>query len=469
MGQQLTSIQPPSLSFKIHFFVSLFVLIIVMYCSTGTLSPYANTVDFPPDYPLVEPKCHYLFNGDYYQLAALYYLLKGKPKQSWEYTMHLRRILYNFIAYPFMRLFQHDLGGLIANFILTILAFISFAQFTLKTTGESGSIAGMWLLALFPGISYYVGQPFLYSLIVPSCLWMYMLLWKLDHCTAMPPGRYSTPPIPLQIKKAPDYASARFVFIICLCIGLFFLAYDFIVFILPATVFVLAARRRYAVIPLAIAAMLLFTALWWCIVHFNLGTSFSSQNTVFYTNVVQSYFAPLDLARWFDLLDKVPEILVSNFLFSCFFFLPMLFLFSLLLGYYKRRVRLKVFETCLLISIALVFLFNNCAPPYDKPWQMRGDWIARLYEPMFVVMLFYCVRVFQDRFSAKKGLIGKLLMTIALFIAIAGNGTVAFGPILNDPTGISSTIYWRFYKHAPKETMEKNLAIYGRRPWGFCR
>ena len=159
---------------------------------------------------------------------------------------------------------------------------------------------------------------------------------------------------------------------------------------------------------------------------------------------------------------------MANFLFSGFFFLPMLFLFYLVLGY-SRRLQFHAFETCLFISIALVFVFINCAPPYDKPWDMHGDWIARLYEPVFVVMLFYCVRFVQRQKNSQQTRYRKWLFTGALLIAVAGNGIVSFGPALNDPAGISSTIYWKFYKHAPKETMKKNLAKYGRRPWGFCQ
>ena len=39
---------------------------------------------------------------------ALFFLLDGKPKQTGESDIVLRRILYNIIAYPFMKLFEHD-------------------------------------------------------------------------------------------------------------------------------------------------------------------------------------------------------------------------------------------------------------------------------------------------------------------------------------------------------------------------
>jgi hypothetical protein len=461
MQKALSLFQQSSLSFKIHAAASFAILLLVMYLSTGTLSPLANTVDFPPDYPLVEPKCHYLFNGDYYQHAALYYLVKGKPKQSWEFTMHLRRILYNLLAYPFMKLFQFDIGGLITNALLTILAFLSFALFTLKTTGETGAIAGLWLLALFPGIPYFVGQPFLYAMIVPSCLWMYMLLWKLDKYASAEPlgnGRRSF---------FKGNAFLRPVLFISIAIGIFFLAYDFIVFFGTAVVLVLVWRKKWRAIPFAFVGMLLATGLWWAVVHIFLKSSFASQNTVFYTNVLQSYFSTFNSAQWLDVLKKLPELIIVNFFFSCFFFLPMLFLFSVVIGHKKNCIQVP--EACVLMSVALVFMFNNCAPPYDKPWQMRGDWIARLYEPMFVVLLFYCVRIVQNVTAEKHAYFRKYVMYVVLVIAVAGNGIVSFGPALNDPAGISSLVYWKFYKHAPRETMKKNLEKYGRRPWGFCK
>ena len=435
-----------SRAFKVHFLASVSALIIAMYLSTGTLSPYANTVDFPPDYPMVGPRCHYLFNGDYYEFSALFSLLDGKHRSAWEYSLFLRRILYNAMAYPFMKIFEHDLGGLVFNFLLTILAFISFALFVLRTTGEKGAIAGMWLLALYPGITYYSGQPFLYACIVPFCLWLYMLLWKLNK-----------------------YTSIGNVWITALGMGVLFLGYDLLVFFGPAALVLLVLRKKYVQAPVLVSGMLLCIAVWWCVVRYGLKVPSSNENSSIYTIILKSYFHPVDYSGWLELLKNMPENLLYNFLFSSFLLLPLLFIAALIIGVRGRQRLLTFPEACLLGSIALVFLFNNCAPPYEYKWQMRGAWIARLYQPLFVVLLFSCARLFQALSIQKHGRPLKAAMVVLLTATVFGNGLVVLGPALDDPAGISSWVYWNFYKHSPPQTMKMNLDKYGRRPWGFCR
>jgi hypothetical protein len=432
--------------FKIHFLAAGAVLCIVMYLSTGTLSPYANTVDFPPDYPMVKPPCHYLFNGDYYEFSALFCLLDGKHRSTWKYSIFLRRILYNALAYPFMKIFEHDLGGLVFNFILTALAFLSLALFSLRTSGEYAAIAGMWLLALYPGVAYYGGQPFLYAFIVPGCLWLYMLLWKLNK-----------------------YTSISNVWIASLGMSVLFLGYDLIVYFGPAALMLLVFRKKYVQVPVLVSGMLLLTTLWWCMVHFGLNVSSSNENSSLYSIILKSYFQPIDCSRWLELLKNLPENLFYNYFFSSFFFLPILFVTGCIITVCTRRKLLTLPETCLLAAVAIVFLFNNCAPPYDYKWQMRGTWIARLYQPMFVALLFSCARLFQAIAIEKRTRGLKIVMIVLLFVTVSGNGLVALGPALNDPAGISSWVYWNFYKHSPRQTMNINLAKYGRRPWGFCR
>ncbi len=432
-----------SLRFKIHFFSALAVLSAAMYLSTGTLSPYAiTTVINPPYYPTVEPECHYLFNGDYEHFVALFFLVDGKPKHAWESSIVLRRILYNIIVYPFMKICGHDLGGIISNFFLTVLAFFSFAVFSLRTSGEAGTIAGLWLLALFPEITYYAGQPFLYALIVPGYVWLYMLLWKLDKDM-----------------------SARSVWIVSIAMGLLFTGYDFMVYFGPAAIIMLMVRKKYLQVPAALFGMLFFIALWWVVLRYCLDSSFSSINSQTYGDILRSYFQPAPLEQWFGLIKKLPERLFANFFFSCFVFLPTLFIIAACL--YKRRLTLP--ETCLLVSVGAVFLFINCSPPRLAEW-MSGTWIARLYAPMFVVFLFYLTRVFQEANTSPTRQYRKWFLNGLLVLAVSGNAVVAFGPALNDPAGISSEIYWRFYKHSwSAEPMKINLTEYGRRPWGFCR
>jgi hypothetical protein len=149
--------------------------------------------------------------------------------------------------------------------------------------------------------------------------------------------------------------------------------------------------------------------------------------------------------------------------------LPALFTVLSIIGACTRQKLLAIQEICLLISVALVFLFNNCAPPYDFRWQMRGTWIARLYQPMFVVLLFYCMRFYQAISIRKHSRPLQTIMIVLFAATVFGNGLVALGPALNDPGRVSSWVYWNFYKHSPPGTMKMNLAKYGRRPWGFCQ
>jgi hypothetical protein len=99
---------------------------------------------------------------------------------------------------------------------------------------------------------------------------------------------------------------------------------------------------------------------------------------------------------------------------------------------------------------------------------MRGDWLARLYEPVFVVYLIYITASVQI-LTLDKSTFKKQLMTISIICCLLGNAFVISGPVLNDPLNISSNIYWNFYKHYQPENMQINLETFGKRPIGFCR
>ena len=416
-----------SFAFKAHFAASFITLAAAMYLSTGTLSPYANTVDYPPDYPRVEPKCHYLYNGDYYNFSALFRLLDGKPKSEWEFSVVLRRILYNVMAYPFMKAFEHDLGGIIFNALLTFAAFICFVVFSLRRTGPAGTVAGMWLLALYPGITYYSGQPFLYAIIIPGYLWLYMLLCKMH-----------------------ENHSVKSLWILSLCMGLLFTGYDFLPVFGTAAIIMLVAGKKSGLVPVAIIGMLSFTYVWWAILRFGFNTSFASENSVIYKNILLSYFHPGSMSQWASLLSKLPGVLFSVFFSSCFIMIPLLFVATIFITGKKPGL----VDICCIVPVALIFFINNCSPSFDYKWQMRGDGIARIYQPVFVVFLFYITRAVQDVVNGKYTLVKRRILLIALVVTILGNGAVVFGPVFNDPCGISSSVYWRFYKHSPQGTMK---------------
>jgi hypothetical protein len=193
---------------------------------------------------------------------------------------------------------------------------------------------------------------------------------------------------------------------------------------------------------------------------------FRNGNTEAYFAVLRSYLPPIDLHAWWALLRQFPQAAATNVLFSNFLALPLLFLLALVLA---RRLPaelrpLRPAEACLLIAAALLFLFNNLAPPYAG-WPLRGSWVARLYQPVFAAMistlaLFYS-RAAQLSTNARRG------GWAALGLAVAVQAWVVFAPVLGAP-GLSGYLYWRFYQHAQRPFYAENLERYGARPIGFC-
>jgi hypothetical protein len=187
----------------------------------------------------------------------------------------------------------------------------------------------------------------------------------------------------------------------------------------------------------------------------------TNTNTALYGTVARAWLHPPGLGVWLRSLADLPLLAVRVFFTSNLVFLPALFLVLLAL----TRARLTPAEGALSVAVALVFLFNNLAPPYEDRWQMRGDFIPRLYQPIYVVLLAYAARTIGGWRSAPPGRARVLIGAAAL--AFLGNASVAFGPIGRVPW--AGYVYHRFYMHSGPETMEANLAIYGRRPLEFCR
>jgi hypothetical protein len=129
------------------------------------------------------------------------------------------------------------------------------------------------------------------------------------------------------------------------------------------------------------------------------------------------------------------------------------------------RARPSAIEGALAIAIGLVFAFNNLAPPYPETYQLRGDYIPRIYQPLGVALIVYCARVVGGLNTPDRAKAAIVKTVFAL--AMAANLSVAFGPIARVPW--AGRVYQRFYMHAFVETMDINLARHGRRPLGFCR
>jgi hypothetical protein len=161
-----------------------------------------------------------------------------------------------------------------------------------------------------------------------------------------------------------------------------------------------------------------------------------------------------DFAGWWHNVKEAPRILVANYFYSNFIFLPALFLVAI-----TTKTKIRISEAALLLMALVLFLFNNLAPPYEG-WQMRGYWIPRIYQPILGALLFYVCRAVTSARSAR-------WMAIATLVAILANASVAFGPIARVPwTGL---VYQRFYRHADAGALDRNLSKYGRRPLGVCQ
>ena len=117
----------------------------------------------------------------------------------------------------------------------------------------------------------------------------------------------------------------------------------------------------------------------------------------------------------------------------------------------------------MLLAALGVWLFNNLAPPYPGKWQMRGTWIARLYQPVFVVYLSALARWLPAAWQvpARRRWVGA-----ALGLTLAAQAAVMLGPFLWPH--VTSRISGAFYWHDPPEVMVENLKVIGTRPIGFC-
>jgi hypothetical protein len=426
--------------FRWHLLASAATLLVALYCSTGTLAPYANT-----SAPLAIPPCNYLYNGDHIHFKALFNFVDGQPKSTWNGAILLRRILFPVLCYPFMKLWGFEIGGTIGSIALNLAGFVVFLLVLRRQIGERGAVLAGWLLALYPGITYWGGLPYLYSFISPGSLLLTAGL------------------VALQREDRP----AR-VTLISLLMGTAYLGYDLIFFFLPASLLVLVLfRRKPAAAAWSVLCQIAPLAVWLLYLRHGLNQQIENSNSGVIADVVRSYFHTTDYAGWRQLLRSAPDIGFGAFFSSNFLFLPALFLVVLVLNPVTSRVPFQPAEVALLGVTLGLFLFNNLAPPNPGAWQMRGSWIARLYQPVFPAFIYFTARWFQAlpplRRGARRG-IGALLAA-----ASAGNSLVVFGPILDNPLRVSEEAFYRFYDHNPEHSMyELELARFGRRPLGFC-
>jgi hypothetical protein len=419
--------------FRTHLIAACLLMLGAIWLSSGTMYPFASTWAFP----IVSKPCGYLFNQDHSQYRAAFDMLDGRPRAAWEWSIVLRRLLYPVVAYPFMKVAGFVAGGFIASALINLAALVAVAHFLRRRWGDGAAIAGSWLLACYPGVAYWGALPYANATIVPVSCALFILLTRLD-----------------------ERSDTRSLVSTALAMGILFTAYDLLPFFGVAAFIVLARRKRWTALPIAGACMAVGPLAVWLILTRIARVPWSNINTDLYGTMLGAYLHPPSAGVWLRGVAAFPVVLVQVFFFSNFVFLPALFLLLLVV----TRARLSLVEGALLVSVALVFMFNNLAPPDPATYQMRGDYIPRIYQPAGVALLVYCARVIGT--PAERDPAKVRFAVAALAVVLAANLSVAFGPIARAPW--AGRIYQRFYFHASLETMDQNLARHGRRPLGFC-
>jgi hypothetical protein len=409
------------------------LLALAIWLSSGTMAPYASTYHRP----IVSNPCRYLYNVDHPLHEAAFWMLDGQPPERWQSSIVLRRILFPLFAYPFMKVAGFEVGGFIASLLCHLAAMAALALFLRRRHGEGAAIAGVWLLAVYPGITYWVALPYANAAIVPASIALYILLAGLEKEVEL-----------------------RTTALRCAGMGLLFTAYDLAPFFGLAALLVLLRRRRFAQMPVAALCMAAGPVVAGLILKLAFHVTWTNRNTAAYGIVAAAYLHPPTLGVWARSLSDFPLVVIVNFFYSNFLFLPLLFLAVLVVT--QRSLTLQ--EGALLVAVAAVFLFNNLAPPYVAHWQMRGFFIPRLYQPLFVALLVYVVRALGE-WRALSPFKARLLLVLSL-LTFAANASIAFGPIAR--LSWAGPIYQHFYPHSPIQAMDDNLAQYGRRPLGFC-
>ncbi len=408
-----------------------------LYCNTGTLAPYAITT-----FPHEAKGSGYLYNPDHVHFRALSDFVQGREQSRWDGAILLRRILFPVLAWPFVKLAGFEVGGTLAALALNVGALLWCAQLLRRRIGERGAIFAVWLLALYPGAAYWGGLPYPYALISPLSLLLLIALQDLAEATGW-----------------------RLLWL-SLAMGGASLAYDFTAFFLPASLLLLCWQRRFGAALLAGAAQVLPLAAWVLILAKVFHQPLSNSNTATYQNILAAYGQGLSPTQLWTQLASLPETGLAVFFGANFLFLPGLFLLLIALNPVTSRIRLSRAETALLLTALAIVLFNHFAPPYGG-WQMRGTWIARIYQPVFPVFVFFAARWWQGlpplRWPARAAL-GTAFAGVAL-----GNALIVFGPILNNPSRVSETAYYRFYNHNDDHWVYEQycLKLHGRHPLGF--
>jgi hypothetical protein len=429
----------------IHLLAAMLVMVLGIWCNSGTLAPYAATLHEPE----VLPECSYLVNSDDVHFKATFDMLRGAPSDQWNFSVVLRRILYPVLAFPFMKAFGFWRGGFYCNILMQVLVLAAWAGFLQKNLGDPASRAGTWLTATYPGIMYFAGLPYSYAMIVPLCLLSTMLLYNLHHR--------------LSLSRA---ALAG------LAIGIFQTGYDVLHFYGVALIFIILLDKNTVFFPskliqllVAGAALILPTT----IVNFILYKYFHipvvNGNTGIYLQFFNlASYLHHDWHDWALHLYNAAATTVIVFFTSSFLALPVGSLLTVLVFKTKKVAVNLPIAGYLLSPFFLLAVFMNL--PFfaenSASFGFQGTIMARNYQPLFPLFLLILCRAANMLEGGSRRFARAVFGAVLLFQCL-----VVFGPILRQPQ-VADLVYFHFNKHSAAPSLAVNLEKYGFRPLGYC-
>ncbi|MGC4119843.1 MAG: hypothetical protein QM765_35760 [Myxococcales bacterium] len=398
------------------------------WLSTGTMALYAATLAHPWE---IDGR---ILNYDHWGYVNTYRFVSGDWEGVPKNNLVGHRVLLFAVAHPLIKWLGFYVGGVLTALALNLVAFVAFVLFVRREWGPTAAYVAMALLCGWPGITFWVGSPYAHAIVVPCVLGIAML----GHA----------------LLKA---QSTLRVLLLSLGIGVLFTGYDLLNFFLPAILLVLLVRRRFLHAALAFVAMAIPPA----VVQAFLRAHDIETNSVMYRTVLGAWLHPGDLKAWWDYLKLAPLVLVQNFFRASFLVLPALFVGLYAWGRWRLRFRLAEFEWAVLLAALAIFLFNNLAPSYDHlaapNGRIRGYDFARLYLPIFVVLVLYVARLaafLEDR--SKRAILGA-----AVSLCLACNVAICLSPVLR------SKVLLALYVGDAATAVYDNTGKYGRRPLGL--
>jgi hypothetical protein len=405
------------------------------WLSSGTMPPYGTYV--------YDTTCHYRGNGDHVQFSAVYIMLDGHPSVEWGYSVVLRRILHPLLALPLMKIFGFEAGGVLFNILLHGGSMLALALALRRYYDARASVLACWVYATYPGYAYWAGLPYSYAIIVPASIACTIgLLWWHDRPS---------------LKRSAIMA--------CM-VGFVGLGYDLMPFFGGALLLLVAYKRRWRDLPVVLAIL----GAWAVFIGQGLPAIFGfavvNGNTQMYGTIVDAWMHFWEhIDGWGSYLLRLPHVFVSNFFFSTGVFMPILFLL-IVAHHLKLKVR-PIFgpvALSIMLSSLAVFLFLNAAPPYGGQWQLRGTWMARIYQPWFVVPL---LAVAAASVALRDTRRYKALVAAVVVTCVLGGLTIA-GPYIR-VYALYIHVQQNFYQDRSLTHNWYWLHELGVRPYGVCR